>query len=249
MSETCCVCQENMQPDDATTLTWPGCGHRIHVACALSAAQYDVRCPLCRHQHEGLVPRKIGLMDVVQTTTGFTPQQPPVAMDGRTGDAGAWMTVTAHVVVTPDASAATDSSAGGATNDYRRARRNYAARRRRCLRSCRRIFDLNEITQIYDQAQLDSGDHLRTLWEARNLHLWNEDAEILQARRHYRLACNRAARRRRLLRVALHERLGSPPRSPPISPSASQAPLMNTREVRVFTRFSTASEFAQQDDD
>ena len=31
------------------------CGHKIHTICALSAAQYDVRCPVCRSQHPDCV--------------------------------------------------------------------------------------------------------------------------------------------------------------------------------------------------
>ena len=43
--EPCPVCQD---PLDHDVLTLPGCGHRLHASCALSAAQYDVRCAVCR---------------------------------------------------------------------------------------------------------------------------------------------------------------------------------------------------------
>lgn len=45
--DLCPICLADM-PDDAATLRMPVCGHLIHTTCALSAAQYDVRCPVCR---------------------------------------------------------------------------------------------------------------------------------------------------------------------------------------------------------
>lgn len=47
-NEACPVCLETMSDDDARVCKLPGCEHRVHVACMLAAAQYDVRCPLCR---------------------------------------------------------------------------------------------------------------------------------------------------------------------------------------------------------
>lgn len=45
--DECPVCLEGLH-DPLRCLRMPICGHTIHVSCALSAAQYDVRCPLCR---------------------------------------------------------------------------------------------------------------------------------------------------------------------------------------------------------
>lgn len=42
----CAICFDEIDGDDGMIL--PGCQHRFHVACMLSAAQYDVRCPVCR---------------------------------------------------------------------------------------------------------------------------------------------------------------------------------------------------------
>ena len=47
VSDDCPICLGCMD-DPLTTLRMPVCGHLIHTSCALSAAQYDVRCPMCR---------------------------------------------------------------------------------------------------------------------------------------------------------------------------------------------------------
>ena len=41
----CVLCLEKL---DGLITELPGCGHKIHTHCMLTAAQYDVRCPLCR---------------------------------------------------------------------------------------------------------------------------------------------------------------------------------------------------------
>lgn len=44
--DVCPVCLDPLTESD--TLRLPGCEHVIHVSCALSCAQYDSRCPICR---------------------------------------------------------------------------------------------------------------------------------------------------------------------------------------------------------
>lgn len=44
--DTCPVCLESL--NDQPFLCMPVCKHPIHISCALGAAQYDVRCPVCR---------------------------------------------------------------------------------------------------------------------------------------------------------------------------------------------------------
>ena len=54
--EVCAVCMESLV--DAPCAPMPGCGHRLHVACLINNAQYDVRCPVCRRTGEGIVARQ-----------------------------------------------------------------------------------------------------------------------------------------------------------------------------------------------
>ena len=52
--DDCAVCCE---PLSSGTLCLPGCDHRLHVACALTLAQYDSRCPVCRALPTGVKAR------------------------------------------------------------------------------------------------------------------------------------------------------------------------------------------------
>mgnify|MGYP001971045742 CR=1 FL=1 len=52
----CPVCLAPLS-DPATTMQMPICGHCIHTTCALSAAQYDVRCPVCRTKDPSIESR------------------------------------------------------------------------------------------------------------------------------------------------------------------------------------------------
>ena len=53
---SCPVCQDVFTHQD-NVCKMPVCHHTIHVSCALNAAQYDVRCPLCRTSDPSIVPK------------------------------------------------------------------------------------------------------------------------------------------------------------------------------------------------
>lgn len=63
--DLCAICTEPLQEH---TVTLPGCGHVFHVACMLSCAQYDARCPLCRK-----VPLGVHLMHDTRIMTLTAP--------------------------------------------------------------------------------------------------------------------------------------------------------------------------------
>lgn len=46
--DICPICLGEMKESCNDSLLWPSCNHRVHTLCALNAAQYDVRCPMCR---------------------------------------------------------------------------------------------------------------------------------------------------------------------------------------------------------
>ena len=52
----CPICLDDLD-DAGTTMCMPTCNHRVHTWCALQAAQYDVRCPVCRHKDERVSSR------------------------------------------------------------------------------------------------------------------------------------------------------------------------------------------------
>ena len=47
-TNVCPVCLDDMDTNTPTTIAMPVCQHSIHTVCALRAAQYDLRCPVCR---------------------------------------------------------------------------------------------------------------------------------------------------------------------------------------------------------
>ena len=64
--DECPVCYESLH--SCATTSYPGCGHRFHVTCMLTFAQYNARCPVCRC--EGVEMRtEEELSDVVYVET------------------------------------------------------------------------------------------------------------------------------------------------------------------------------------
>ena len=53
--DRCAICLEALS--QGTTTAHPGCHHRLHVACLISSAQYDARCPVCRTVGDGVALR------------------------------------------------------------------------------------------------------------------------------------------------------------------------------------------------
>ena len=54
--DVCPICLESLSVSE-NTLSMPVCGHTVHVSCALNAAQYDTRCPVCRAKDPSIVER------------------------------------------------------------------------------------------------------------------------------------------------------------------------------------------------
>ncbi len=52
---SCPICIESLGDARCLTLT---CGHSVHLGCMLTAAQYDVRCPVCRQVDTGVTTRQ-----------------------------------------------------------------------------------------------------------------------------------------------------------------------------------------------
>ena len=72
--EECCICLAHVSPTgEGAFLSFPGCGHRMHVTCALQQAQYRVRCPMCRHEPVAQVaPPGEGVSTATTATTTIT---------------------------------------------------------------------------------------------------------------------------------------------------------------------------------
>ena len=60
MTDPCPICFEEFDSENNVknhTCNFPVCNHKIHVSCMLQAAQYDIRCPICRTQDPNIVSR------------------------------------------------------------------------------------------------------------------------------------------------------------------------------------------------
>lgn len=81
--EECCICLADVSPaGESAFMAFPGCGHRMHVLCALQQAQYRVRCPVCRHEPVETAPST--------TTTTSSATITLVAAEGDEGGMQYW---------------------------------------------------------------------------------------------------------------------------------------------------------------
>ena len=64
--ESCPICLELIDENSDTFLKMPICKHRVHTHCALSAAQYDIRCPVCRAADPEIKIKEDSNIDVFQ---------------------------------------------------------------------------------------------------------------------------------------------------------------------------------------
>lgn len=63
VKQTCMICMTDIVDRE---LVLPNCTHAFHVACALTAIQYDNRCPICR------VPSVVARNDDATDESGFS---------------------------------------------------------------------------------------------------------------------------------------------------------------------------------
>ena len=54
--DECPICLDPVCCDGIDGLALPGCGHRFHCACILTAVRRDMRCPVCRQVPAGVAP-------------------------------------------------------------------------------------------------------------------------------------------------------------------------------------------------
>ena len=176
MAECCAICME----EGTDLMALPGCGHTFHAACALTFAQYDLRCPVCRQVPEGAAPR---------AESASLHAVPTLVM--------AWNDVEVRVV-RADADEDEDED-----EDDRRAWTRYAARRRRALRRhprLRRMFDeLGSLRRAHERACVET----QRTYDRRCREVWRADAEVAA----HRAAVARLRRRERVVARRLHAAL------------------------------------------
>lgn len=55
--QECAICLTHVVDRDSE-FAMPGCGHVFHKTCILTSAQYNVRCPTCRHLPDGVTVKR-----------------------------------------------------------------------------------------------------------------------------------------------------------------------------------------------
>lgn len=173
---TCPVCQDDIDDHIDGSLPWPGCGHRIHISCALSLAQYDVKCPICRRVPDNVTERVRSTEDHLHDFL-------------------------AHI----SSEDVSDLRISVERNDVwlrRRVHRNYMARRRRVLQTHGLVQLDKQIKQ--EQRELKSiGDVLNRCWNEKLKRamkdVWKEDAEMKHIKRKYDNARKRLRRKQNRL--------------------------------------------------
>ena len=70
----CPICLDELNLE-SEILRMPICGHKVHTVCALSAAQYDIRCPICRSQHPDCVSIRDRENNILTQYQGLTDLQ------------------------------------------------------------------------------------------------------------------------------------------------------------------------------
>ena len=178
--ECCVVCLEAL-PADALRL--PGCGHRLHAACALSNAQYDVRCPVCRVVPEGVAERAAGGGVVM---VPWEQMREWIWGEGGGGEGGG--------------------------DEGARAWARYRARRRRALRRDPSLLALHERGEALAREAVREGDCAERAWSAACRLAWREDPDVVAHRAARRRLQQRAARARRALEQRLAPLVGPDPR-------------------------------------
>lgn len=195
----CPVCLEVMQ-DDATMLRHPGCGHAMHTVCALNAAQYDVRCPLCRGAHADLKPRCEDEEEGQGSTT--------VVM--RAAISRASMELLREVVAREGFELPADDD-DDEEEERLRARRRWSGRKQRLLRARPDLRDLSERMRGEQRAVRAERASLDRLWARKERALWAEDEEVGEARERCRRLARRASRLKCRLERLLEAHIGPPP--------------------------------------
>ena len=130
----------------------PGCGHALHVACLINCAQYDPRCPVCRGVGEGVHVRDETTSSSVVLVV-HTPAERPLYDRPSTSE-----------------------------DDQARAWRNYAARRRRLLRT--RPLLRERVDRLKTLRREMSATFTRTqrAYDARCREVWRSDPEVTSHR-------------------------------------------------------------------
>jgi len=231
--DICAVCIETLHGDEtiAPTCLLPGCGHRLHVACALSCSQYDSRCPVCRavpngvHVRDNSSTRRVS--DEIQIigfardarSVGNEPEDDDdddVTVIIRLHDGVQGSSRQDHVITQTLPRVMHHRLLGEDEGQWeevrlRREWERYTARRRRALQQRPDLHRMYMQIKELRSEQRRTYTHARTEYTRRCREVWRCDANVLQHRKTIERARRRELRLERRLCGELNELIGASP--------------------------------------
>ena len=206
MPNVCVICCDSMESREV--LKWPGCCHEFHSSCALNAAQYDVRCPLCRHTCDDIIPRKYTLIDALeqmfQGPVRVAAENQPPAVTVQTSPSGI------AIVDMMPANVDFAQRQNDTRREFLRTMRSYAARRRRVVNGNPRLMELRTKIKCEERELAEHDKRMCDTWRERSNSLWNADEFTSLRREHTRLQ-RRLTRHRLAMRRHLEGIIGEEP--------------------------------------
>ena len=180
----CPVCLDTL--DSGPTLAIPGCNHELHVACALTNAQYDSRCPICRCEPPGVAPRNDAEIDDDDDddddTTIYLMR---INSYGERED---------HRVDHLDA-----TERRALYERFRREHANARARLRRALRAEPQLAEADRTRRAHERRGVELRRESVRIYEAKCREVWRSDPEIQARRKEWQALRRRELRLKRKL--------------------------------------------------
>jgi hypothetical protein len=184
-SEACPICLEDC--DEANAFYWPTCGHKVHSICALTAAQYDVRCPMCRNLDENIKLRK-------------TDDEQENENSDSDDDSDNFLETVERLII-----------------EHERNTRNYKSKRYRVIRGDEKLSRLQTKLHEVEKVFKTSDKTLDREWMIHQKTMWNSNKKIMALRKDRKTCLRKVNYFSKKLECAIENKIGSPPEPPELN--------------------------------
>lgn len=206
--DVCPVCLFPLEGDEKGAMCMPVCGHKIHTICALGAAQYDLRCAVCRVQDPTIHQRDA--VDVASDTHASR----IYILHAGTRSNRAQLQHSAQSPYVVDASVQVDEEAEQLAQTHRRTIQRYKRQRRHAIRNDSSLADLECAIKDEQRAYKERTRYMQLVWRRMQASLWKFSPELNTVKKERLRAQRRCAALQRQMRRMLHDRLGPDPTFP-----------------------------------
>lgn len=182
----CAICLEDVSLDNRVRV--PGCRHLFCGSCLLNAAQYDVRCPVCRQMPTGVTAREKPTITtrLVVMSASAEEEEEEEATRRRNGELTIRGTAALRVLVPREGDqqeVAEEDEETAALEEARRQWRRYAARRRRILRRNPQWLAAHERLKTLQTEMRREMDLTQRLYDRKCREVWRYDSELSEQRK------------------------------------------------------------------